>query len=58
MALSPALTGSDDRKQWLKTPHCWLNLSAILILELEYGNLDDEMSHLDYLIHEIESLQA
>ncbi|WP_336865823.1 SIMPL domain-containing protein, partial [Peribacillus frigoritolerans] len=30
MALSLALTGSDVRKQWIKSPHCWLNLSAIL----------------------------
>ena len=30
VALSPAFTGSIVRKQWLKTPHRWLNLSAIL----------------------------
>ena len=30
VALSPAFTGSIVRKQWLKTPHSWLNLSAIL----------------------------
>jgi hypothetical protein len=27
-----AFTGSVVRKQWLKTPHSWLNLSAILML--------------------------
>jgi len=32
VALSPAFTGSIVRKQWLKTPHRWLNLSAILKL--------------------------
>jgi beta-aspartyl-dipeptidase (metallo-type) len=31
VALSPALTGSEVRKQWLNPPHCWLNLTAILI---------------------------
>lgn len=31
VALFPALTGSIGRKQWLKTPHSWLILSAILI---------------------------
>lgn len=30
VALSSALTGSFLRKRWLKTPHSWLNLSAIL----------------------------
>jgi hypothetical protein len=26
----PAINGSIIRKQWLKIPHSWLNLSAIL----------------------------
>ncbi|MBE1556850.1 hypothetical protein H4683_003976 [Filibacter limicola] len=30
VAPSPAFTGSIVRKRWLKTPHSWLNLSAIL----------------------------
>src|SRR5699024_393706 len=31
VAPSPAFTGSIVRKRWLKAPHSWLNLSAILI---------------------------
>lgn len=40
VALFPALTGSDVRTWWLKSPHCWLILSAILI---PHDRLDDAL---------------
>ncbi|MEQ2526897.1 hypothetical protein WMO40_09305, partial [Bacillaceae bacterium CLA-AA-H227] len=53
------LTGSDVRKQWLKIPHCRLNLSAILMpretalfLSNNYLNdIDEEEINLEEILY-------
>lgn len=35
LALQSAIGGSFIRNDWLKTPHTWLNLTAIIISEVK-----------------------